>query len=281
MSRLWRNRMQVFLAPGRVNLVGFARGIKPMQRFRQSGTCGQANAVNQRQVPLQMLEQMIGQVDDSFRRGAELRITLSNYFVRYGVIAPQPSLANPDELMAYAGFQMREIYGEHVDNWALSLGTWDPHGGTLCAAIARDLQVELETLARRHETLLVHIEPYLAAALDHWSKQLNDKQIWFVLVESGRFCLVSLLDGVWRGVRNQRIVENLEEELLSALAQESIMSGSGQLTEQVYVFAPELVGSLPDGHGSRWQFVRLPDESYPAPAHFPWIKRVDDRQHHA
>ncbi|ABI58785.1 hypothetical protein [Nitrosomonas eutropha] len=281
MSRLWRNCMQVFLAPGRVNLVGFARGIKPMQRFRQSGTCGQANAASQWQAPLQVLEQMIGQVDDSFRRGAELHITLSNYFVRYGVIAPQSSPANPDELMAYAGFQMREIYGEHVDNWELSLGIWDPHGGTLCAAIARDLQSELEALAQRHEMLLVHIEPYLAAALDHWSKQLNDKQIWFVLVESGRFCLVSLLDGVWCGVRNQKVVENLQEELLSALVQESIMSSSGQLRERVYVFAPELARPLPDVYDSRWQFVHWPDESYPVPAHFPWIKKVDDRQNHA
>ncbi len=283
MSLLWRDRMQVFLGADQVNLVGVTRGIKPVQRFRQSDICVQANDPKPWKASLQCLELMLGQVDDGFRRGARLHVALSNHFVRYGVIAPQPSLSNPEELMAYADFQMREIYGERVDDWVLSLSTWDPCGGALCAAIAHDLQSELESLARRCGTRLASIEPYLAAALDHWAKQLTGRQVWFVLVEPGRFCLVSLQDGIWRGVRNQRIVENLQEELLSALEQESVISGVNQPAGQVYVFAPEYSGQWP-GRDSRWQFVRLPDHARSVPAHFPWVKgtsNLNDRQDHA
>ncbi len=280
MSRLWRNRIQAFLAPDQVSLVGFTRGIRPVQQFRQQGNCAQANDTRQWKIPLQLLGQMLAQLDDGFRRGAELHVTLSNHFVRYGVIAPQLSLANPDELMAYAGFQMREIYGERVDDWELSLSTWDPCGGALCAAIARDLQSGLEALARRHEIRLVRTEPYLAAAFDYWSKQLAGKQMWFVLVETGRFCLVSQREGVWCCVRNQRIVEQLQEELLSALEQESVISGSAGMTEPVYVFAPGLTGRLPETT-LRWQFVYLPDDESSMPSHFPLISRFDDRQDHA
>lgn len=281
MSLSWRNRIQIFLAPDRVDLTGIACGIRPVQQFRQSGVCVQENDSRQQwKAPLRLLEQMIGQMDDRFRRGSELHITLSNHFVRYGVIAPQPSLANPDELMAYAGFQMREIYGERIDDWELSLSTWDPYGGALCAAIARDLQSELVMLARQYDTRFACIEPYLAAALDHWSKRLVEKRVWFVLVETGRFCLVVLSEGAWRCARNQRVVENLQEELLAALEQESIILSPDQSVERVYVFAPELTGQLPV-HDLRWQFVRLPDEKHPAPSYFPGVTGMDDSQNHA
>lgn len=280
MLLLWRNRIQVFLSPDQVSLTGIARGIRPVQRFRQAGVCIQKNDSGQWKASLQLLERMIGQVEDSFRRGGELHVTLSNHFVRYGVIAPQPSLASPDELIAYAGFQMREIYGERIDDWELSLSTWDPYGGALCAAVARDLQSELAALARQYDTRLVCIEPYLAAVLDHWSKRLVEKQVWFVLVETGRFCLVVLSDGAWCCTRNQRVVENLQEELLAALEQESIIFGPDQLVERVYVFAPELTEWLPV-QDHRWQFVHLPDAKHPAPSHFPLIKGMGGRQDHA
>lgn len=78
MSLSWRNRIQIFLAPDRVDLTGIARGIRPVQQFRQSGVCVQENDSRQQwKAPLRLLEQMIGQMDDRFRRGSELHITLS------------------------------------------------------------------------------------------------------------------------------------------------------------------------------------------------------------
>lgn len=280
MSLLWRNRIQVFLAPDQVNLVRFARGIRPVQQSRQRGHCTQTDDARQWKIPLRLLEQMLAQLDDDLGRGTELYVTLSNHFVRYGVIAPQPSLANLDELMAYTRFQMREIYGERIDDWELSLSTWDPCDGALCAAITRDLQSELEALARRHGIWQVRIEPYLAAAFDHWSKRLVDEQVWFVLVETGRFCLILLQAGAWRCVRNQRVVENLQEELLTALEQESIVFSSVGATEQVYVFSPELAGSLPETI-LRWKFVHLSDDGSSIPSHFPLANEADNRRNHA
>jgi hypothetical protein len=281
-SLLWRNRIQVFLAPEQVNLVGFARGFKPVQRYEQSSSCvHQIHTAHPWKAPLQVLEHMLAQVEDNFRDGAELHITLSNYFVRYTTIAPQASLVNPDELMAYANFQLREIYAERVNDWALSVSAWSPGSGALCAAIAHDLQSELEALAQRHAIQRVQIEPYFAAAFDHWSKQLVGKQIWFVLVEAGRFCLASLIDSVWRSVRNQKVVANLQEELLSALAQESIMLGAGQSTEQVYVLAPRQTELFVDHHDTRWQFVHLSDENHSATIHFPWGYGINGRCNHA
>lgn len=276
MSQLWRDQIQVFFGPGQVNMVGMSRGIKSVQLFRLSSVCTQAAGAVQWKAPLYLLEQMAKhEPGDSgsrhLRQGAELSIALSNQFVRYGIVAPQPTIDNPDELMAYASFQMREIYGERIDDWSLSLSMWDPFNGALCAAIPLDLQSGIEAFALRHDIKLKRLEPYLTAALDHWSRELDSKRLWFVLIESERFCLVLLHNDSWRCVRNQRIVQNLEEELLSALEQEAIITGQREPVEQVYVFAPEC--SEPGlTSNNRWQFVLLPGGKKPAPAHFPLSK---------
>ncbi len=276
MSLLWRNRIQVFMAPDRIELVGFTRGFRSTQCYAQSSPCTQTSTTHQWKISLQTLEKKLAQVTEDFRRSAELYVTLSNHFVRYGIIAPQPALANPDELMSYAGFQMREIYGERIENWVLSLSSWDPYRGALCAAIARDLQSALEVLTQQYAIRQIRITPYFAEVLDYWSKWLVGKQIWFVLVEPGRFCLVSLIDGVWRSVRNQKVVINLQEELLSALIQESIMLGVAQSAERVYVYAPGQTGLFTDNRDARWQFVHLSDESCPTVIRLPWRYGIRD-----
>lgn len=278
MSQLWRDQIQVFFGPGQVNMVGMSRGTKSEQLFRLSSMCAQAAGAVQWEAPLNLLEQMIQREPGRsgslrLRRGAELNITLSNQFVRYGVVAPQPTVANPDEIMAYASFQMREIYGERINDWSLSLSMWDPFNGALCAAIPLDLQSGIEAFALRHNIKLKRIEPYLAATLDHWSRELDSKRLWFVLIEPERFCLVFLQNDSWRCVRNQRVVQNLGEELLSALEQEAIILGRREPVEQVYVFAPEYSEpELTSNHG--WKFVLLPGGKKPAPAHFP-LSRID------
>jgi len=277
-SQLWRDQIQVFFGPGQVNMVGMSRGIKSEQLFRLSSVCAQAAGAIQWEAPLNLLEQMTqrelgGSGSLRLRRGAELNITLSNQFVRYSVVAPQPTVANPDELMAYASFQMREIYGERINDWSLSLSMWDPFNGALCAAIPLDLQSGIEAFALRYNIKLKRIEPYLAATLDHWSRELDSKRLWFVLIEPERFCLVLLQNDSWCCVRNQRIVQNLGEELLSAFEQEAVISGRREPVEQVYVFAPEYSElELASNHG--WQFVLLPGGKKSAPAHFP-LSKID------
>lgn len=288
MLRWWRNQIQVFLAPEQVSLVGFVRSFfrdpHPEQCYAQSVACAQTGVTSQWKVPLQTLEQMLLPIAADFRHRAQLHITLSSHFVRYATIAPQPALANPDELMAYASFQMREIYAERVDDWELSVSAWDPCNGALCAAIDRNLQAELTTLAQRYQIRQVQLVPYLAAVLDCYAKQLAGEHIWFVLVESGRFCLVALIAGVWRSVRNQRVVANLQEELLSALIQTSITLGIQPSSQRVYLLAPDHPNLFADNHDARWQFVHLSDESSSVAPNFSWsnaISAIADRRNHA
>ena len=264
MSPLWHDQVQVFFAPNRIELVRSHRGIKLKQAPKLSMAWTRELDLPAWEQPLAQLDQMIAEV-----AGADLTITISNYFVRYAVISPQIQIASPAELYAYTAFHMREVYGERVGAWALSMSAWDPCSGGICAAIENALLQQLNELAVRRKVRLKSVEPYLSGAFDRWRKRFNGKRIWLVLVESGRLCLASLSNGAWQGIRNQRMLHDVEDELLAALDQEAILfSGRKEAVEQVYLFAPEHPElALPSDCG--WQILPLQNESMPAPLHYP------------
>ncbi len=271
MSLLWHDRMHAFLAPSQVVLTRSYKGIKPKPATRLSVECEYKPNGIMPESPLAHLEQMIADAD-----GADLIVTLSNHFMRYAVLAPQKNIANPAELQAYVGFHMHEIFGERALEWMTSVSAWDPLRGGVCAAFERSLFERLEELAARCKTRLKYVEPYLTAAFDHWHQRFDDQRAWFALVEAGRFCLVLLENGAWQRVSNQRVVENIENELLAALDQEAILfSERKEAIEVVYLFAPEhpeLI--LPEDCG--WRVIPLHSESVSAPLHYPFASIVPD-----
>ncbi|MDT8363937.1 MAG: hypothetical protein RQ714_04725 [Nitrosomonas sp.] len=283
MSRLWRDQLQVFLAPDQVIAVGQSRGFKPVQLFRQHAACTLTTDPSAKplpwELPVNQLEQLLEQLATEIKPGTELQVTLADDFVRYSIVAPQAALANPDELLAYAGFQLREIYGERVDEWVLGISNWDPLNGGLCAAIPLELLAALEHFAVRHKLKLKQTEPYLAAVLDYWSKKLPCDQLWFVLIETNRFCLVLMRDERWQCIRNQRVISNLEQELLSALEQEAVLSGQSVNASQIQavkVFAPA-VAEWQLSRIQGWHFERLSlREDQPVPACFPRVDLSDN-----
>ncbi|CAE6495738.1 conserved hypothetical protein [Nitrosomonas nitrosa] len=277
MSRLWRDQIQIFFAPGRVDMVRTFRGIKPKQSPKIA-----TNSVSQQDAiawnaTLRQLEQMVEMENaSSSLAGAEMSVTLSNHFVRYALVPPQPEITEPAELLAFAHFHMREVYGERVENWMVSLSEGGPDKGVVSAAIERDLYQALEALSLRHRIKLKQIEPYLTAAFDQWCTSFDDKRLWFVVIEPGRLCIVLISNGNWQSIRNQRVVRTLEDELFASLEQEVILSGHREPVERVYLCAPEHANlALPADR--EWQFVFLPNSKIPAPRHFPSIlaRRTD------
>ena len=264
MSPLPRDRFEVFLSPTRVDFVRWSRGIKPKQKERQTATCMRDTELPVWQLPLAQLKQMIPD-----GAGAEIAFLVSNHFVRYAVIPPYSKIETPAELYAYAAFQMKEVYGERVGEWEISVSSWDAGTGAVCAAVERGLLEELKAFASSGKMRLKSIKPYFTSAFDHWHKRIDHSRSWFALVESGRFCLASLEDGGWRRILNQRTMDGAEEELSVALEREALLfSGKKEASEHVYLFAPEHPEFfLPDDAG--WHTVYLQTESPPAPPHYP------------
>lgn len=275
MSPLWRDRIQVFLAPGRIDWVRATRGFKPVQAAKVTVLCEPVQGAPIWQAALQQLEKHLKDAS-----GTELTITLSNHFVRYVTLPPQAEIMTPEEVNAYAAFRLREVYAERVDAWVLSVSEWSPLTGAVGAAIPRDLLAELEKMAVRLHCKLKEIEPYFASVYDRWQKLLGGDKTYCAVVETGRLCISTQIGGVWHSIRNQRVVHNIADELLAALDQEAVSSGNKAAVEQVFLFAPQHPDlTLPENCG--WLTVPLPAEKIPAPAHYPSAQIGDSRLNHA
>ncbi|SFU63611.1 hypothetical protein [Nitrosospira multiformis] len=265
MSLLRRNRISAFLSPHRVELVRLQRHVKSGQSERQVAACERADEGTAWGAALAQLKRML-----PTGTGAEIHILLSNHFVRYAVIPPQSKIETPVELRAYAAFQMREIYGERTGGWELTTSSWDPATGVVCAAIEHGFLQGLEELAASQRMKLKYVEPYFTSVFDHWHDRFDKGRAWFALVETGRLCLALLEGGAWLRILNQRILDDVKEELLVALEREALLfSAPAGTSGQVYLFAPEHPGlTLPEGSG--WQVVPLGDKTRPAPAPYPF-----------
>jgi hypothetical protein len=264
-SPSWRNRISVFLSPQRVELARLQRHVKSGRAEKQVAACERADGQTAWGAALVQLKRML-----PTGTGADIHILLSNHFVRYAVIPPQSKIETPAELQTYAAFQMREIYGERAAEWELSISSWDPATGAVCAAVERGFLQELEELAASQRMKLKYVEPYFTSVFDHWHNRFDNERAWFALVETGRLCLALLEGGAWLRILNQRILDDVEEELLVALEREALLfSASAGTSGQVRLFAPEHPGlTLPEGSG--WQIVPLEDKTRPAPANYPF-----------
>ncbi len=264
MSPSWRDQIQVYVAPNRIDLVRSSRGFKPVQSPKITQLC------NEHTTEQPVWEPAMQQLDILLRdaAGAEITATLSNHFVRYVTLPPQAEITTLDELSAYAMFRMREVYAQRVDDWTLSISLWDPIKGAICAAIPTELLARFEQIAAQNKIKLKAIEPYLASVCDHWHKILTTEQICLALIEHEQFCIVLMDNGSWRSIRNQRVLKDMSNELHIALDQELILSGKQKAPESVYLFAPEHPDlALPQN--SNWRFTALQTSEIPALAHYP------------
>lgn len=265
MSRLWRDQLQIYLAPGRIDWVQMKRGLKPV-RLAKSTVFFEPSAGESDWGPaLQQLEKVLAGAT-----GTELSIVLSNHFLRYVALPPQNEITTPEEVKSYADFRMREVYAERVDGWILSVSDWSPVDGAVCAAIPRELSLRLEQMALNNRCKINVLEPYLASVHDRWHDQLSGEKIYLTVIEPGRICLAITYRGQWQSIRNQRVIHDVTTDLLAALDQEVIWSGKKEAMEFVYVFAPEHPGlTLPQDSG--WSVIPLPTGKMPSLAHYPSI----------
>lgn len=263
MSPLWRDQIHIFLGPTRVDWVRWKRGFRPVTTGRETVFCNFPEGGPLWIAALQRLEQILEQA-----AGSDVCMILSNHFVRYVALPPQTEITTPEEVKSYADFRMREVYADHVDNWILSISDWNPFEGAVCAAIPQELMMQVEQLTSVYRCKIKTMEPYLASVYDRWQAQLKNEKVYFAVVETGRICLAITHRGMWQSIRNQRILHRADEDLLAALDQEVIWSGSKDAMEFVYLFAPEHPElTLPPDSG--WSIIPLPAGKIQALAHYP------------
>lgn len=226
MSRLFRDRLLVSLAPESVALARFGRAPRRRIVDKRVLACD----------PGLGAEPWRGAVSALAQAAAELRkwrvdvsVVLSNHFVRYAVFARNEALGRGDEELAFARHRFARIHGERASDWEVRLSAGSARAARLACAVDRGLLEALRAcLPPGGRARLVSVQPYLMAAFNRWRGTLGGAATWLLLLEARRACVARLEHGQLTEVRNlrgefdapARWVELLERERRLAAADE-------------------------------------------------------------
>jgi hypothetical protein len=220
-SLSWRDRVDVFLAPDRVDLTWRRRGLRRHVAAACSRDCPPgASAADWRPA----IAALGGALEALGGRRADAQVTLSNHFVRFALVPGAGSLARADERRALARHVLRTVFGDHAESWTIALA--EPVSGDgVAAGVDSELVAALRAACASASVTLGAVRPFLAAAFDRARPSLAPGAAWFAAAEPGRVCVAHLDGRRWVALRSQRAVDPLPEALALALDQTRLAHG--------------------------------------------------------
>lgn len=232
MSLSWRERLDVLLAPGRV------------ESLRRPAFSARGQAADEPCEEPGGTEAWRGALAGLSRLPAgscELSLHLASRFVRFQVLPWLPDIAGPEERLAHAAILFRQVYGPAVDAWELRVSDEVPGCAALVSAVDRALLEEISALAREKRWRLVSVRPALALAWNRWRGRVSGPDGFFTLAEEGGFCLAAMEAGAWLGLRNRRLAEDGLQDALAESRRELETCGGAALG-QAQAFLADLSG---------------------------------------
>lgn len=250
MSPSWRDRVEAFIAPRGVHLARIRRGLRPRADpevfVAGIGDEGWLTAV----------EALARALPGLASKGAEVRVTVSNRFVRYASVPGIETLAADAEREALARHQFQAIHGARAAGWRVAIAEHGSRAAGLGAAIDAELLDALATTVTAAGLTLRSVEPLLVSAFNACRREIGSEPAWLVVAEPERLCIARISHGRWVEVRNLRAPRGPVEELPQVLEQMRLTGGATPGVVHVVSREP-LDAAIDAGPGWRVQVVEL------------------------
>lgn len=238
MSLLSREQIRIALAPQQVTVLQLTRDWSTTRMHKQHiYPCEPPQQGEPHWLPV--ITALRAAVNEFKQLRANTVITLSNHFMRYGLVPYSANASKPAEELALVRHHFTSIYGAMADNWTLRLSE-DAHSDPRVASgVDQGLIDAIQTLFADTKLRLVSIQPYLMAAFNQWHHRF-DKNAWFALMEPGRLCLALLYDDKWHTLKTLKLSDDSFGDLAIFLQREKLLSSNGRDLADipVFVFAP-------------------------------------------
>lgn len=249
MSRLWRDRLLVSLAPAEVALLRVARGRRARILSKRALECDPGFGA----APWQGAVAALGTALEPLRGEAlDATVVLSNHFVRYAIVRPDAALASPDEELGLARFQFARIYGERARGWDVRLSATRRGAPRLASAVDAGLVPAIGACFPRGAKLrLASVQPYLMAAYNLWRGDLAQGDGWILLIEPQRACLALLAAHRWAAVQTLRGEYAGPEDWVELLERERLRAEVAAAPHRAYVHAAAR-GRADSGEARGW-----------------------------
>jgi hypothetical protein len=207
--RLFRDEVGVYLAPSLVLLVRSAGGSSSKPLAEQSIEVEPATAGDWAAA----LGALNAEIAQPTWRGANVRIVVSDHWVRHDVLPWSVELAKESERLAHARYLLTSTYGDVVDEWNISLSEALPRAPRLVSAMPTKLVEEIVRIASAHELKLRSIQPHVVVAYNLWRHRVPRAAAWFTTIDEDYLVALHISDGHCDRVRSVRISDDWTVEL--------------------------------------------------------------------
>ncbi|HKY01059.1 MAG TPA: hypothetical protein VJM53_00745 [Burkholderiales bacterium] len=215
LPKLNLDRIEVLLAPGRIELKRLARRGSALERSYPVTESSWQGAVATLAHALRELEWKNARVD----------VRISNHYVRYALIPGASKLRNREERIAAARHQLHALYGARAESWYIVPASMR-NDCRLAAAIESGLLEDLSASFLRANLQLHRVEPLLVSVYNSLCPRIDAQPTWLVVAEHDRACIAYFDKQQWQLLRNERLRAPLEEELPLMLERLNLAEGA-------------------------------------------------------
>lgn len=235
-SRLFADRLRIFMHPDHLVLLRIRRGLKPQVVDKQLIVLRAANHDEPWQPALLALKQALARPE--WQRLAPT-VVIANHFVRYTVIPWNADLAGAAEQQAYLRHCFQLAYGDPSKQWDLRMSPAGVGQSTLASAIPQALLMGLHAELERAGMKARAIYPHLMITANQAASQVRERSLCLVAIEGGRVCIALIENGAWRAVRNVVMEQTMLEQIPALIRRESIIQGLDTASWPVFYHWPE------------------------------------------
>jgi hypothetical protein len=229
-SPSWRERVSITLAPERVTLLRYSRGMRPARKDHKSIDCGPAGDRAAWQGSIEALREALVHPNTG---AGDARVVLSNHFVRYLVLPWNPALAGEREERSFAAARFQQVYGEVARTWAVRLSRGKSGAPALAAAVEQAFLDAIKASLDHSPLRLRSLQPALMTACNVGARAVASNA-WIAVAEPGRLVLGLQRGGQWKSLRS-RPLDAEAVSLAELIEQELLLLGVEPAGEKIYV----------------------------------------------
>ena len=240
MSRLWRDRLVIGVAPDRLSALRLRGRLRPRITDRYDNLLQLEDTSRWGQV-LGAMEALLSQ---PAWRDCDVTAILSNHYVHYAVLPKVQHLAAAEQ-SAFAKILFGNTFGDLSIGWELRVSPASSGMSTLACGVPLALLDGLRTICNGRGWLR-SIQPSLMSVFNRTRPLIGKRSGILAMVESGRITLASIEHGQWNFVVTRASDGN---NLAQLLAEESELHGrSGEM-----LWLCDLTGQAHPPSGSSWR----------------------------
>jgi len=239
-SLLWRDQVRVGVAPNRLILAGYRRGVNPRLARRDIIEVQPADGAPGWQAAIDALPEALA---PSRAGKPEVSIILSNCLVRYALVPWNPTLRTDAEWLALARHRLMTVHGAAAEHWELRITDTVRMGSMIACGVESALLDALQAKVTESRATLSSVQPYLIAAFNRIRTKIGQESCWLVIEEPGCLMLALIRGGHWLSIRCRYVDPDWRASFAEILERESALLALDEPCNRVVVYTPAAFGT--------------------------------------